>query len=182
MMQKHWTPILCGLLLIVGGLGSYGASSRAWASKSKPFISIKPSSVTVTQRSNSDQVQSLEQAVFQKINQYRKSRNLPPLSLESRVTQQAKNHSQAMANRRVRFSHDGFEQRIKAISIPYRSVAENVAYNQGVSDPAQQAVDGWLKSNGHRKNIEGNYDVTGIGVAKNSKGEYYFTQIFMKRR
>jgi uncharacterized protein YkwD len=34
---------------------------------------------------------------------------------------------------------------------------------------------------GHRKNIEGPYEVTGIGVARNAQGEVYFTQIFVGR-
>jgi uncharacterized protein YkwD len=89
-----------------------------------------------------------------------------------------------MASGRVPFSHDGFQQRLQAIgrSIPYRSGAENVFYTTGAKDPATQAVQSWLKSSGHRKNIEGNYDLTGIGIAQNAKGEYYFTQIFIKRR
>jgi uncharacterized protein YkwD len=28
----------------------------------------------------------------------------------------------------------------------------------------------------------GAYDLTGIGIAKNAKGEYYYSQIFIKRR
>jgi uncharacterized protein YkwD len=86
-----------------------------------------------------------------------------------------------MASGKVAFSHNGFEQRIKAISrvIPYSQVAENVAFNQGYSNPVQQSVEGWIKSPGHRTNIEGPYNLTGIGVVKNAKGEYYFTQIFV---
>lgn len=61
-------------------------------------------------------------------------------------------------------------------------MAENVTYNQGFSDPVTQAVDGWLKSTGHRQNIEGNFTLTGIGLAKNSSNEYYFTQIFVLER
>jgi uncharacterized protein YkwD len=30
--------------------------------------------------------------------------------------------------------------------------------------------------------MEGNFNVTGIGVAKNDKGEYYFTQLFILER
>jgi uncharacterized protein YkwD len=30
--------------------------------------------------------------------------------------------------------------------------------------------------------MEGNYDFTGIGITKNAKGEYYLTQVFIKRR
>ncbi len=128
--------------------------------------------------------QSLEQSVLTQINQYRQSRRLPPLTPDSRISTQAQAHSQAMASGRVPFSHNGFQQRVQVIarSIPYAGAAENISYNMGHPDPATQAVQSWLKSSGHRKNIEGSYDLTGIGVAQNSKGEYYFTQIFIKRR
>ena len=127
---------------------------------------------------------AMELSIQQQVNQYRASRKLPPLTLDSRISEQARIHSQNMANGKVPFSHQGFEQRIQAIarSIDYRAAAENVAFNQGFSDPVSQAVQGWIKSSGHRKNMEGNYNSTGIGIAKNAKGEYYFTQIFIRSR
>ncbi|HEY9625325.1 MAG TPA: CAP domain-containing protein [Crinalium sp.] len=127
--------------------------------------------------------QALEQAIYAQINQYRQQRRLPPLTLDERISQQARSHSQAMAQQ-GRINHDGFGDRLRAINqvIPYSSGAENVAYNRGFSDPATRAVQGWLTSTGHRQNIEGQFNVTGIGVAKNSRGEYYFTQIFIRRR
>ena len=76
-------------------------------------------------------------------------------------------------------SHSGFDRRIEALSISYRSAAENVAYNQGYRDPVKQAVEGWIESEGHRQNLTGNYNLTGIGAVKNQQGEYYFTQIFI---
>lgn len=125
---------------------------------------------------------SLEQSVHQQINQYRAEHNLPPLTLDPRISEQARLHSRAMANAKVSFGHGGFKQRIDAINrvIPYRSAAENVAFNKGYSNPGQQAVEGWIKSPGHRINIEGQYNLTGIGIVKNAKGEYYFTQIFIR--
>lgn len=126
---------------------------------------------------------TLEQSTHQQINQYRQSRKLPPLILDPRISEQARLHSQAMASGKVPFSHQGFEQRVAAIRrvIPTRASAENVAFNKGYSNPDQQAVQGWIKSPGHRINIEGEYNLTGIGIAKNAKGEYYFTQIFIRR-
>ena len=181
-MQKRWIQIIGGVIVVVGSFSA--ASYKALASKSQSFQLLKPSSATVAQRSNSAQFTTMEQSVYQQINQYRKSRKLPPLTVDAQIAQQARNHSQAMANGRVPFSHDGFDKRVKVIAqaIPYSSAAENVAYNKGVADPGKQAVQGWLKSTGHRQNIEGNFDLTGIGIAKNAKGEYYFTQIFIKRR
>ncbi|MEG5162648.1 CAP domain-containing protein [Microcoleus sp. AT3-A2] len=130
----------------------------------------------------SSAITDLEKAVNQQINQYRASKKLPPLSIDPRISQVARIHSEDMAKGKVSFSHDGFDGRAKAITIPYKSVAENLAYNFGYNDPVRNAVEGWIKSDGHRKNMEGQFNVTGIGVAKNAKGEYYFTQLFVRSR
>ncbi|MEG4351127.1 CAP domain-containing protein [Microcoleus sp. LAD1_D3] len=130
----------------------------------------------------SSAITDLEKAVNQQINQYRASKKLPPLSIDPRISQVARIHSEDMAKGKVSFSHDGFEGRAKAITVPYQSVAENLAYNFGYNDPVRNAVEGWIKSDGHRKNMEGQFNVTGIGVAKNAKGEYYFTQLFVRSR
>jgi uncharacterized protein YkwD len=130
----------------------------------------------------SSAITDLEKAVNQEINKYRASKKLPPLRVDPQMTQIARIHSENMANGKVRFSHEGFEGRAEAITIPYQSVAENVAYNMGYSDPVPKAVEGWIKSEGHRKNMEGQFNLTGIGIAKNAKGEYYFTQLFVRSR
>ncbi len=132
----------------------------------------------------SSDLDALEKAILQKINEYRRSQNLPTLKFNDRLSEQARIHSKAMASGKVPFSHDRFEERTRAIAlaIDYRSIAENVAYNQGFGDPATRAIDGWLKSPSHRQNIESNFNLTGIGVAKNSRNEYYFTQIFVLQR
>ncbi|NES67376.1 MAG: CAP domain-containing protein, partial [Okeania sp. SIO2D1] len=82
------------------------------------------------------------------------------------------------------FSHDGFQQRVKVISqqIPYKSAAENIANNMGYSNPGEKAVEGWIGSPGHHKNMVGDYNLSGIGIAQNSEGTYYFNQIFIKTR
>ena len=68
-----------------------------------------------------------------------------------------------------------------AETITYQSAAENVAFNKGYIQPDATAVKGWLDSPGHHQNILGRYNLTGIGVAQNAKGEYYFTQIFVRK-
>lgn len=151
--------------------------------KCDTFISAQPLPQTpMNTKVASSAITDLEKAVNQQINQYRASKKLPPLSIDPRISQIARIHSENMANGKVSFSHDGFEGRAKAITIPYKSVAENLAYNFGYSDPVRNAVEGWIKSDGHRKNMEGQFNVTGIGVAKNAKGEYYFTQLFVRSR
>ncbi|HEX3048508.1 MAG TPA: CAP domain-containing protein [Bacillota bacterium] len=134
------------------------------------------------QEKNSNQDNSLngiEQQVFDQINRYRTSQGLSALVIDDRIVSQARTHSEDMAQGVTAFSHEGFNDRIAATGISYLSAAENIATNQGYDDPATQAVDGWLKSPGHLQNIRGNFNFTGIGVAQNQAGGYYFTQMFM---
>lgn len=139
--------------------------------------------LTISSNSNPD-FNQIEQEIYQQVNQYRQSQNLPPLQPNATITKQARLHSQAMADGSVSFSHQGFDNRVKTISqtLPYRSAAENLAYNQGHSNPAEAAVQGWIESDGHRRNMVGNFNLTGVGVAQNESGEYYFTQIFILSR
>lgn len=128
-------------------------------------------------------LREMEKLVHEQVNEYRRSQNLPPLTLNSAISEQARIHSQNMADSKV-LSHRGFEERVDAIgqTISYRSAAENVATNLGYSDPGNQAVEGWIQSPGHQKNMVGNYNLTGIGIAITPGGQYYFTQIFIRSR
>ncbi len=123
----------------------------------------------------------LEQEVHELVNEYRDSQKLPRLSYDDTIAHHARIHSQNMADGRVAFGHRGFDGRLKMIAghLSYSAAAENVAYNnQAYSDCAAFAVDGWIESPGHRENIEGDYRLTGVGIALDSDGVYYFTQIF----
>jgi uncharacterized protein YkwD len=121
-----------------------------------------------------------EQSVFEKINDYRRDKGLNPLIINKRIVKQARIHSRNMAKKAAGFSHAGFKERVRNTGINYRSAAENIAYNQGEADPPAVAVVGWIKSEGHRRNIEGDFNRTGIGVIKNRSGRSYFTQLFIK--
>lgn len=126
---------------------------------------------------------AIETSVHAKINAYRATKGLPALELNATIAAQARAHSSNMASSAVAFGHDGFNDRVTEISkvIAVSDAAENVAFNNGFDDPASEAVRGWLNSPGHLANIEGDYELTGIGVVKSSDGAYYFTQIFVKR-
>ncbi len=149
-----------------------------------PSIAQQPPRTSPSPTPSATSTEALEQAIHTQINQYRRDQGLPPLTLDPRISEQARSHSQAMAAGRVAFGHDGFNQRGSAIrrTIAWNSIAENVATNQGYSDPDRRAVTGWINSSGHRQNIQGQYNLTGIGVARNSRGQYYFTQIFVRSR
>ena len=176
--MHSFTKIVLSSLLIPVISGSVNALDIKSAQSLVTQVSIPSNS---TDSGSTDSTVSKETAVYDQINKYRASFGLSPLSLDSRISKLARTHSQNMANGAVPFGHDGFEQRVQALAkaIPYLAAAENVASNQGYNDPATQAVQGWLKSDGHRRHIEGQYNLTGIGIALNAKGQYYFTQIFV---
>lgn len=129
-------------------------------------------------------ITSMELDVNNQINQHRLSIGRSALTLNETISAQARQHSQDMADGIDTLGHQGFQGRVDAIrqTIPLGSAGENVAFNSGFSDPATEAVVGWLNSPPHKENIEGDFDLTGIGIVQNSKGEYYFTQIFIKKQ
>ena len=121
----------------------------------------------------------LENQVFELVNQHRQEKGLQALKPNSLIVEQARSHSIRMASGAVEFGHDGFTDRFNAIKekLNATSGGENVAY--GYTTP-QAVVTGWLNSSGHKANIEGNYTLSGIGIAKSKEGNYYYTQIFIK--
>ncbi len=129
-----------------------------------------------------DVATDVEQSIQTRINAYRASKGLPALTLNSVITAEARTHSRNMSSGTTAFGHDGFDDRVNTISksIQLVSAGENVAFVEGAADPAADAVEGWINSTGHRQNIEGDYNLTGIGVVRNAQGRYYFTQIFVR--
>lgn len=119
-----------------------------------------------------------EEQILILINKHRKKKGLAPLTANFVITSVARQHSLEMATGKMPFGHSGMDARFSYIKTRVKgvmSLAENVAYG---SRTAEEVVTGWLNSPGHKKNIEGNYRLTGIGVARNVKSQLYFTQLF----
>ena len=85
-----------------------------------------------------------------------------------------------MADKVVSFGHEEFQKRTDEIKtkIMFKRTSENVAMNNAPL-AAQLAVRGWINSEGHKKNMEGDYNLTGVGIARSRDGSWYFTQIFV---
>ena len=123
---------------------------------------------------------AMEADVLTLINKYRRSKGLAIFKSNEIVAEEARKHSFNMATGKVGFGHDGFSTRSKTLTtkIPGTiGVAENVAFGQ---QSAQEVVNDWIKSTGHRHNIEGNYQQTGIGIVADNQGVLYYTQMFMR--
>lgn len=131
-----------------------------------------------TEPPNLDAQSEVEIEVWELINEHRISENLSSLQLDSTISHIARRHSRDMAEGRVPVGHDGFSERAEAIiaQIGGSSVAENVAAGY---ESAETVVAGWINSSGHRQNIEGEYNLTGVGVTYGDDGTPYYTQIFL---
>lgn len=122
---------------------------------------------------------SMDTEILQFVNEDRKQHDLRMLQMNSIESSLALKHSEDMAKGRVKFGHEGFNGRAKIIQkeLGGIEIGENVASGNMT---AREVVDGWLNSPGHKKNIEGNFVLTGIGYARDKKGDIYFTQIFSR--
>ncbi len=119
---------------------------------------------------------SVEDQVINLVNGKRADAGCKSVSVDSRLSSSAKAHSADMA-KRAYFDHttpDGvtFSQRISKAGYPSPG-AENIAMGY---QTAQQVMDGWMKSDGHKANILNCSNKT-IGVAVDANG-YYWTQDF----
>lgn len=124
----------------------------------------------------------IEQAVLKQINSYRLKHGMGQLTMSPQMVREARQHSVDMARHRVPFGHTYFLGRIKRLRSEIKNTgagAENVAYNY---KDAEDVVRNWLKSPGHKRNIDGNYNLTGVGIARDNKGKMYFTQLFLQAR
>lgn len=123
---------------------------------------------------------AIENEILVHINEYRKQHGLTPLKMDARIAKEARDHSIDMANHTMPFGHKYFKSRIDRLHDQIKNSnagAENVAYNY---KDAADVVKNWLRSPGHKRNIDGNYTLTGIGIARDEKGKIYFTQLFLK--
>ena len=129
---------------------------------------------------------SFERQAFNMINAERAKYRLPPLAWDGQLCRVARGHSENMGRRNF-FDHEAPDgsnllNRIDASGVAWRSLGENIAYNQGQVDPVRAAVEQWLQSPKHRANIlRGNFTHTAVGVARTTDGRVYLTQVFIMR-
>lgn len=129
-------------------------------------------------------IAEMEKSLIELINKERAKFGLAPLKYWEPLAKLAREHSQNMAAEITEFGHDGFHDRVQVMRkiSKHVSMAENVAYSHGYRDPLMVATEGWMDSPGHKKNILGDYEETGIGIAYSPNGRCYSTQLFAKRK
>lgn len=129
-----------------------------------------------------DRIKAIEHDVIQLCNQERAKHGLQPLSPDWQVSRVARHKSTDMRDKNY-FSHTSptygspFDM-LKAYNVSYRAAGENIAKGQ---QSAQQVVQSWMNSSGHRQNIlSPNYTHIGVGYADGGTGPYW-TQMFISK-
>ncbi|MCY6959408.1 CAP domain-containing protein [Clostridium brassicae] len=132
---------------------------------------------------NLSEVKKLENEVIRLVNVERSKAGLGQLKANWQLSRVARYKSQDMVNKRY-FSHTSptygspFDM-IRNFGINYRSAGENIAYGQ---NSPSEVMKSWMNSPGHRQNIlNSTYTEIGVGVAKASNGQLYWTQMFIGR-
>lgn len=131
-----------------------------------------------------------EKELLELTNAERAKQKLPPLKPNPLLFKVARLHSANMA-KKGEMNHvlDGKTpaQRTLDGGYNYRRVAENIAkaenFAKAGGPPLKEIVEGWMNSEVHRENIlRSGMEEIGLGIARNDKGEVYYTQLFATPR
>ncbi|TPV32525.1 CAP domain-containing protein [Paucihalobacter ruber] len=138
-----------------------------------------PEEVSTLNINQAPQAKVIELEIMELINEHRISIGLTPLRNHNVVKSVAFSHTDYMIEVN-QVNHDNFFQRKSSLEQHARAsrVAENVAYS---FNSAQAVVNAWLKSEGHRETIEGDFTDFDISAEQNEQGRWYYTNIFIKR-
>ncbi len=125
---------------------------------------------------------SWTQQIVDLTNQQRVANGLSPLTVSTRLTQEAQLQADQMAalqnmnHNLPQAQYPTLQSRASAVGYNYSWLGENIAFNY--PDP-QGVMNAWMLSSEHRANIlEPNYTEIGVAVALDSHGLPYFAQEF----
>jgi len=177
-------------LLLVGCASSGGGRDIApssyvagAAAPLEPLPKVGRSSGQSTEVSN-----RLELRAYTLANRARREAGLPALEMRYDLGRLARRHAKDMAVRDF-FSHynpdgEGPGERARDERVYFTVFAENLARVRYADDPARLAVEGWLQSPGHRRNLldetAAEYSFTGVGVVCREDGTVLLSQVFLR--
>lgn len=131
-------------------------------------------------------LKTMEWRMLRLLNEDRKRHGLKPVRMQENLRKVARKHSEDMARQdyfdHVNLKSESPSDRLKGARVSDVVSGENLAKVGGYKNPTQFAEDGLMNSPGHRANIlNAAYNVVGIGVVRNERGVYFFTQNFARR-
>jgi uncharacterized protein YkwD len=131
-------------------------------------------------------IETDERRVFDLVNREREKNNLSRLEWNPTLAVLARNYSKQMADERFFGHHDrsgaSVEVRAERMKIKgWDKIGENLFKVSGTTNFTASAVQRWMQSPSHRRNIlDPEWTISGIGVAASANGEIYVTQVFIR--
>ncbi len=136
-----------------------------------------------------DTASAIASEVLQLMNHERTAEDMPSLVHSARLQSIAYAHSADMLEHKY-FSHEnlmGCSSSCRATNagFEWRRIGENIYMMEGFDlspqETAQKIVTGWMQSPGHRANILGNFELSGVGIATVG-GRVYATALYATPR
>lgn len=129
----------------------------------------------------SSDIKSLENEVIRLVNAQRAKAGRAALTGNNEISDVARMKSEDFIKNNY-FSHNSptygspFDM-LRSFGISFNAAGENIASGQR---SAAETMQFWMNSSGHRDNILNSaYDQIGVGVARDSNGNLYWTQMFV---
>lgn len=120
----------------------------------------------------------IELEILDLVNEYRSSKGLTVLKFDGIAYNYATQHTDEMISE-GQISHDNFD--LRSSNLAQEARANYVSENVGKSyTSAKAVVQAWIKSDTHRKVMEGDFLYTAVSAKADSSGTLYFTQLFYK--
>lgn len=169
--------------LLVAALAVFGLACNIHSSRHSPT----PDPQAAVPHTALDPLRVLEQKIFAAVNEQRRGHGLRDLRWSDQLAQEARAQSVAMMERGF-FAHldparGGLSARLSRAGIRWLRCGENIYREKGFDDPVTEAVEGWMKSHGHRQSIlDPAFTASGVGIAISPDTEYFLTQIFVRPR
>ncbi len=180
-------PAEAGVLPVAENVPTLSTSSPPITSEVQVAGNTSPAKLEVGY--STDFTSLLEAAIHEGINKERVKNNLKELKYDALLADIARGHSADMAKDNY-FAHTDNEGcdsacRLTGAKYQWQAVGENIflmksSYRQSVSDTAAVIVQGWMGSEGHRKNVlEKNFTYEGLGVVIQGDS-IYATELFAR--
>jgi uncharacterized protein YkwD len=132
-----------------------------------------------------DPLYVLAHKIFTLANRQRRLHGVRQLEWNDAIAEEARRHSMNMMDRGF-FSHSDpvrgpLGARLRADKINWSRCGENIFREHGMDDPADAAIEGWMRSPTHIQSLlDPLFTHTGVGIAISPDTEYFITQEFIR--
>ena len=178
-------PLFLFAIILVSSSAVLGQAELKLRGDSPLLAGLVRTRTADTSRKALPSAASVERQAFVLLNAERTAKGLEELVWNDAVAEVAREHSRNMAEAKF-FSHQGsdgsmVDDRADRMGLGnWSAIGENIAFLKGFDNPAEFAVEKWMQSPSHRKNLLGkNWRESAVGVAITPDGTFYFTQVFI---